>query len=229
MTRDRTVRSGRRRALAVCVLALLAVATLPVLGQTELVLIDGRVLKGKAVRRDGGEYVLTLESGDEISLPAELVRTVRLGEGPKRPEPEKRDDGRTPGSPPGFRRAEPETLAGAPPPEGPSGLRESEPHQLAGEPVRPPTVREQRGTLGEAARFQKDIVKNDWQPTTDWNMDPELQNNWAPSKWAEDIVDNSWKPESAWNAEDDVLKDSRSSWRNGPVDSSWKPTDGFKK
>ena len=37
------------------------------LGQTELELLDGTVIVGTAVRRDGGEYVLMLEDGGASS------------------------------------------------------------------------------------------------------------------------------------------------------------------
>ena len=60
-------------------------------------------------------------------------------------------------------------------------------------------------------------------------MDPEVQNNWAPSKWAESPIDPSWQPTSAFDEKKDVLADSRSTFAKSPVDSSWTPTDGFKK
>jgi hypothetical protein len=216
-----------RRRLAGCLLALLVVSTVPVGGETELVLIDGRVLSGREVRREGDEYVLTLESGDEISLPTQLVESVRLIG--KKEEPEQPDEDEFMQTHPGLRTAGPEALGGVSPPPGPSGLRSEGPQQLAGDPVSRPSRSEQLEVFGEPAEFRKDIVDNSWTPTTDWNMDPETQNNWAPSKWAEDIVDPSWEPESAFDADADVLADSESTWQKGTFDSSWKPTDGFKK
>ncbi len=204
---------------------LLTLATLPASGKTELELIDGRVLTGIEVRREPGLYILRLESGEEVPLPEELVKTVRLVADGKElgadPEP--------PAQPGVIRRSEPELLGGSAPPEGPSGLRSADPQQLAGQPVRAPRPNEQLAALGPPAKFQKDVVKNDWQPTTDWNMDPETQNNWAPSEWAEDVVDNSWEPTSAYDPNEDVMKASRSTWQKSNIDSSWTPTDGFKK
>ena len=121
----------------ICVVTLCALSVLSVQGQTELVLVDGRVIPGESVRRDGGEYVLTLESGDEISLPVELVESVRLASDREREEARAAE--RTSNLQPGFRTGKAETLAGTPPPEGPSGLRSDGPQQLAGQPTRPPT------------------------------------------------------------------------------------------
>jgi len=62
-------------ALGGVVLAL-AASTLP--GETQLVLVDGRILGGTNVRRDGDEYVLLLDNGQEVTIPVPLVETVRL-------------------------------------------------------------------------------------------------------------------------------------------------------
>jgi hypothetical protein len=219
-------RSARRRfrSLAVGALVMVILATHPVEGDTELVLVDGRVLQGTSVRRDGGEYVLTLETGDEISLPAELVESVRLR---ARREDEVPEETEPPLPGLGFRAAGPEPLSVAPP-EGPSGLIVSDPQQLEGMPVRPRTPSEQTAVFGEPARFQPDIVDNSWEPSSDWDMDPEKNNNFAPSTWAEDIVDNSWEPKSAWDPHaEDVLKSGHSTWQKGVIDPTWTPTDGF--
>ncbi len=64
-------------------LALLAalLATAVAMGGAELVLLDGRVVRGESVKRDGDVYVLATESGD-VTMPADLVDRVKLsGEG----------------------------------------------------------------------------------------------------------------------------------------------------
>lgn len=206
-------------------LILLALTTTPASGQTELELIDGRVLTGVEVRREPGLYILRLESGEEISFPEELVKTVRLvfeGE-------ELGGDSALPAPPGVIRRSGPQILGGAAPPAGPTGIRSGAPRQLAGQPVRSERPYDQLAVLGQPSTFQKDVVVNDWRPSTDWNMDPEKQNNWAPSEWAEDIVDHSWEPTSVYDADADVMKSSRSTWQKSKIDSSWAPTDGFKK
>lgn len=159
-----------------------------VLGQAELELIDGRILAGTDVRREGDVYVLTLEGGDTITLPVELVATVRLfGKG------DPRDNGRT----------------------------------LAGYEAKMPTKSEQLEVLGEPSQFQKSVVDSSWVPKSDWDMDPEKQNNFRPSTWSKSPIDPTWKPGSDWSAHDDVLASSRSTWQKSSVDSSWTPTDGF--
>ena len=184
--------------------------------EAELVLRDGRVIRGVDVRRDGDLYVIELESGEKISLPAELVEEVRLsGQG----------DG--PAPPPGIRRGEPQTLSSSLPDEdAPSGLRTGDPQTLAGVEVRPPRPSEQTRVLGPPAEFVKDIVDSSWTPKSDWDMDPS-GNNFNPSTWAEAPVDSDWKPSSAYESGTDVLESGRSDWQTGVVDSSWQPTDAF--
>ncbi len=191
----------------------LALGLSAVLAATELVLLDGRTIDAIDVRRDGGNYLVTLEGGDMIALPLEVVKTIRLtGKGTRKVEV-----------------TEPGLVAGQAVPEGPSGLRQSEPQTLAGERVRAPTTREQLGVLGPPARFQKGVVDSNWTPSSDWDMnanDPH-RNDFAPSTWSKGVVDPTWTPKSAFDANADVLADSRSSFQKGVVDSTWTPTDGF--
>ncbi len=226
-------------ALGGIVLAL-AASTLP--GETQLVLIDGRILSGTNVRRDGDEYVLLLDNGHEITIPVPLVETVRL-EGDDRDVRRRQAEERTAAEAktPAEERAAaavisggltptaPRNLSGTSQPSGPSGLQVALPRTLAGEAVRPPTTAEQLRVLGAPAEFTKNIVDNSWTPTSDWNMDPHQQNNFAPSKWADDVVDNSWEPESAFDKNEDVLESGRATWQKSIVDNSWTPQDGFKK
>jgi hypothetical protein len=187
---------------------LAAIVVCTVWAATDVVLKDGRVIEGTEVRRDGENYILILESGDSIVIPGALVEAVRL----TTPEP--------------FTKADPIELA-APPPEGPTGIVESGAQTLAGTPVRPPTPSEQLKVFGPPAQFQKSLINPDWQPKSDWDMDPERANNFAPSEWADDIIDPNWEPESAFDRKDDALADSRSKWQKSLIDNSWTPTDGF--
>jgi len=179
----------------------------------ELVLADGRVIAGRDVERDGAEYVVTLEGGGSIAIPVELVVEVRLIGRKEPPAP----------VPTGLTVAEPEPFV----PSGPTGLRHGEPVQLAGQAA--PAPSSQLAVFGAPAEFQRDIVDNDWVPTTDWDMRPEVMNNWNPATWAPDVIDPEWHPQSAFDPNEDVLADSRSTWAKAPIDSSWTPTDGFKK
>lgn len=187
------------------IVALLAVLVTAgaIYAATELVLMGGRVVVGDEVRREGDNYVVRLETGQAMVFPADLVEEVRLV-GEDEPEP-----------PP------------APEPEVPTGLTYEEPRVLAGEEVRPPRAGEQTAAIGRPSRFQDDVIDPTWHPTTDWNMDPETQNNFAPSTWAEAPIDPTWHPTSAFDRDEDVLADGRSTWQKSIVDTTWKPTDGF--
>jgi hypothetical protein len=183
-----------KRALRLAGLMLvLAVVALPRADSTQLVLKDGTVLEGIDVKKLEGNYILTTEEGEAVTIPAELVETVKL------------------------------TGVG----EAPSGMRTGEPKTLAGDTITPPRRYEQVENIGPSARFQEDVVDNSWRPSTDWSMDPDEQNDFAPSTWSKGPVDPEWKPKSSWDANEDVLASGRSEWRKSIVDPHWKPTDGF--
>lgn len=193
------------RGFALLSLLILLGAAAPAWAETQLILKDGRVLEGTACYRDGGNYILKLENGDEIAMPEELVEAVGLSgkEDPAEAERDEEDEERLPG----FRYTESETVAGEPP-------------RLADR-------RESLEALGPPARFPRDIVDSRWKPESDWDMDP-ANNDFSPSKWANSPVDPSWKPRSAWDDKKDVLESSRSSWPKNVLDSAWTPTNGFK-
>ena len=218
---------SKRSIAFVLVLAMLVLTIGIVVATSKVVLQDGRVIEGIEVRREGDNYVIVLANGQAIVLPAALVKMVGLGGEPE-PEPgSEEESGYDPRT--GLTRREPEDL-GAPLPEGASGTIYSEPRQLAGEPARMPTTREQLAVLGEPAEFQKDIIDNSWEPTSDWDMDPEKQNNFAPSKWSKDIVDNSWEPTSDWDMDPEKQNNfAPSKFSESIIDNSWTPTDGFAK
>jgi hypothetical protein len=214
MTRSRT---------ALVVAIVLAVSS--ALAAVELVLTDGQVLPGVDVRREGNVYLLETESGAVLTFPVELVDQVRLAM--KSRKPTKATD-----PPPGYRNEGPENLGGQVLDEenrGPTGMREGQPQTLAGQPVRPARPSEQTAVLGKPAEFQQDVVRMDWVPETDWNMDPHEQNNFAPSTWSKSIVDTDWQPKSAFDPKEDVMADSKSSWQKGLSNPTWTPEDGFKK
>lgn len=187
---------SRRIVLA---LVLLAPGAIPAWSASAVVLQDGQVLSGIDVRRQGEEVLLTLEGGNVITLPASIVKEIRLsGDG----SPAKK--------------------------EAPSAFRNEGPEVLAGEEVRAPRTSEQVANAGSTSRFQQDVVDSNWQPTTDWDMDPS-NNDFAPSTWSRGPVDPNWQPDSAFDAQEDVLAGGRSGWQKSIVDPSWKPEDGFRR
>ena len=179
-----------------------AVWPLPSAAAASLELVDGRVLAGMDVWREGPIYVLELDSGLEMALPVELVSRVVLESDGSAEEGEAPDTAAVEESPP---RAE----------------------ALVGADLVTPAPASSMATLGKPANFRRDLVDSRWTPTTDWNMDAGSQNNFNPARWARPPIDPSWKPEPAWDAASDALQDRRSTWSRNIVDSSWQPTDGF--
>lgn len=212
-----------RRLLSILVLCLLVVPGVRS-SEFEVVLKNGQSIMGQDLQRAGGSYLISLDTGEILTVPAELVEEVRLS-GQRTPDP--------PPNPPGLLYPEPQVLAGdAGALEKNPGMVQAEPQVLAGssspEAVRPVTPSEATAVFGEPARFQKGISDPQWHPETDWNMDPETQNNFAPSTWSKSVVDSDWEPESAFDYED-VLAPSESTFQAGMGDPTWHPTDGFAK
>jgi hypothetical protein len=187
-----------------CIVAaslVLAVAVFPpALAEAELVLEDGQVLSGLDVELKDGVYTLELETGSYLSLPAALVKEVRLTGG----EEEREEEAST--GPP----ARPEILAGPP------------------EPVREPTPAEQLAVFREpAAAFQRNLVDHTWRPESDWDMDPE-RNNFRPTRWIEAPFDNTWKPVNAYSWDTDVTTFNQARWQKSVIDPIWHPVNGFR-
>jgi hypothetical protein len=171
----------------------------PVNAKASLKLKDGRVLEGTDVRREGDLYILTIEGGAVVPVPAALVVEVGIESEPGDPAAD----------------------------ELPTGLTYAEPQTLAGGPVEPPRTEDQLAVFGEPAKFQQDVVHTTLEPSY-WVLDP-AENNFNPSTWSESPIDSEWHPTSAFDPNEDVMKASESTWSKGPIDSTWVPQDGFKK
>lgn len=190
-----------------------------VLAGAELVLQDGQTLQGVGVRRAGDQYLLELESGDVLTLPASLVRSVRLTGDDIEP-------------PTGLVNRGPDVLAGPPDDEGsrkqrgPSGIRRGDPQVLAGEPVRPPRTSDQLKVLGEPSRFQRSPVDPSWAPGSAFDSHSDVLEQ-GRANWQGDILEPDWTPSSAFDADHNVLKPGRSRWQESIIDPSWRPADGF--
>lgn len=111
----------------------------------------------------------------------------------------------------------------------PGGLQPAEPQTLAGRPGGPalPSPHEQVEVLGDGSRFQRNVIDPHWQPTSDWRMDPEL-NNFNPARWYKAPIDSTWHPRSAYRASTDVTQFNPARWYASPIDPTWWPTDGFR-
>jgi hypothetical protein len=201
--------------------ALVVLVCSAVWADVEILLRDGRLLKGTDVRREGDLYLLQHESGTVLPLPLALVMEVRLLETGPSPEPPPSVIDPTTGI---TYRREAATLAGSE--ERPPGLVPAGPQTLAGlDPVLR-TEAEQLAALGPAASFRHGVIDPTWIPGSDWlEPDPEAA-LWSYVRWRQGAVDASWQPRSGWGTED-VLEGSRASWSVAPLDASWQPRSGF--
>jgi hypothetical protein len=165
----------------------------------ELVFGTGDTIKGKEVRREGNDYVLTTFDGGTVRIPLSDIAEIRLVDAPKP-------------------RVEPEEESWPP-----TGLTPGEPQVLAGEKVTPPRPSDQLEVFGEPAKFPQTSYDPTWRPKSALGPDALADSR---STWVESSHDPSWQPESAF-AEANTLDDSRSTWQEPPSDPSWAPQDGF--
>jgi hypothetical protein len=182
-----------------------AVATAAALAGAELVLLDGQVVRGDSVRREGDIYVLTMPSG-EFTIPVDLVEQVRLTSPPPAADPTRPD------------------WVG----DGPTGVKAGPPVQLAGPQVPLPPPSAQQAVFGKPAEFKKASIDPTWTPTPAWDPNVDVLAE-SRSTWKKASIDPTWTPKSAYDPNVDVLAESRSTWQDSPMDSTWTPTDGFKK
>jgi len=187
-------------------LLLIAVGAIPCAGEVRLHLSSGQVLEGTDVRREDGNYYLTMMDGGVIPIPQELVTSVELIGDKKEPPPE--DDK---------------------PVWPPTGFTPSKPQQLEGQAVTPPSRREQLEALGDPSKFQQGVFDPYWHPESDWKIDPTNpnRNDFAPSEWTESIIDPDWVPENAYP--EDHIEFAPSEFKENIIDPSWVPQDAFKK
>ncbi len=186
------------------VMLLAAVLAAPSAG-VELVLQNDELLVGESVERDEAYYLLTLASGEVVTLPVSLVREVRLFQG------ELRDDEDTVLSP--FR--EPGFIVGRAGDVGPNASPESL-----------PKVADQLEVFGEPRGWRRAPVDPFWMPDSDWSNDLS-QNDFAPARWSESSYDFNWTPGGEFNDRPEALNQSRSRWRRWITDPYWVPRDGF--
>jgi hypothetical protein len=210
-------------ALAIAIVAALVAGLSTTPAGYELVLADERVLEGFDLRLRDGVYQLTLESGDVITFPAELVTEVRLND--KQAQSDELDVH------PDVEAHDPETLAGQEDEVHPHVVA-SEPQTIAGQegvPTGPPTTSEQLDAFGRPGnQFQKSPMDPNWTPKSAYDRDVDVLAS-SRSKWAESPMDNEWVPESGFRHPDPTNNFNQSKWAQSPMDNEWVPQDGFKK
>ncbi|HET9299328.1 MAG TPA: hypothetical protein VFO11_05240, partial [Candidatus Polarisedimenticolaceae bacterium] len=175
---------------------MLAVASL--IAAVLVVLDDGEAVRGKDVRRDGEQVVITMEAGARLRLP--LRRVVEI-----RPLPEEEEE-------------ESSHEAG--------GIVRAKPATLAGDPIDPSTPREQTAALGEPARFADSPVQIPPWPRSDWPSDPKKGNNFAPSFFKPGPRDPAWTATSGFPT--GGARSARSTWARSPVSPEWHPADTWR-
>ena len=189
----------------IIVAAAIALAVVPAFAdEVVLVLEDGQELRGVDVERTPEAYVLTLATGEKLSLPASLITEVRLSA-----EGATKDD---------------------PPREPPTGIEVTEGKELTGAPDdgKTPRIDDQLAAFGDDNRsnFRRGPIDPIWRPTSDWDLSTDVT-EFNPAHWYRAPIDASWTPRSAYDGSYDVFSGKRASWQRSLIDPTWRPTDGF--
>jgi hypothetical protein len=186
----------------------------------ELLLSDGRVLRGVDVKLEGGFYLIELETGEIAAIPASLVRKVHLL-GTRTTE-----EGTTVGTATDVARPAADQDPISRFVETRPGWQRGDPKDLAGAPWRLHDAQRQTAVLGPPARFQRSPLPFRFKPVHAWDRSINvLAAN--RSKWQGTSLDPVWKPESAFDHRTDVLAASRSTWPRAPRATSWNPSNSF--
>ncbi len=181
--------------LQVVALSAALLAPLPAGAAAELVLLDGRTLRGESVELMDDQLVLRTEAGDFVPIPVRLVRELRIIEGEETP-------------PTGLRVAAPRVLVGPPggvrpvaPSEalaafrrGPAEFRRS-PRDPIWEPVSAYSW-ETDVTEFSPARWARSILDPTWRPKSAFKRDVTEFN---PARWARPVFRAEWYPQGGWS------------------------------
>ena len=185
----------RRSAFPAALLAL-ALAASPARAAAEVVLTDGTVLDGIDLELKDGSYLLEVQPGAVVTIPAQLVAEVRL----------RGDDARAPS---GIRVTKAQTLAGPDEPPRTPGYRE----QLAAFD-RPP-ARFAQGTLEtrwrprqslgrerdvtnfNPARWYRAPIDPVWEPQSAFDAAGDVT-NFNPARWYVAPTRTEWQPRDAF-------------------------------
>ena len=161
-------------------LTLVVMSSSPRVPHMSLELVDGRMLDGVAVRREGQIFILTMDSGAELAFPVELVRTVHVtGDrapqtlaGPTIVPPRTEDQLAVLGEPAEFQKnlIDPRWT--------PSSDWNMDPHT--------------QNNFNPSTWSQSPIDPS-WQPRSDWGPDTDVLKD-SRSRWRPSIIDSTWAP-----------------------------------
>ena len=176
--------------LSALVVVCAAAAGVPLFGAAELKLSDGQVLRGADVRRDGDVYILILDNGSAVSLPSDLVVSVRLEEDAKP-------------APTGIVVANEGTqLSGAEvaPPRTDQQLKVlGKPSEFAPGPVDPtwhpePAFNPNQDVLADSrSTWAQGPVDPDWTPESAFDGRDDVMAD-SRSSFSQGVVDSAWQP-----------------------------------
>jgi hypothetical protein len=186
----------------------------------QIVLVDGRVLTARAVRRRDDLFLVTIGVDETIPLPLDLVRRIRFVE---------RDTGPTPEPDPPTVSNEIETPEEQAVPKKTSEARgeTEEPTRadaVASRPSLPPARSRQLAVLGEQAVFPQPPVEP-WRPTDAYGRSRDVS-DFNPAEWFR-VHDHNWRPESAWETLPDLPDIDTGHWYRPTNPWRWRPTDGW--
>ena len=162
---------------------------------SSLVLTDGQIIKGTAVKRQGDAYLVTMEGGNTVAFPAALVKEIKLEDDPKVETLPRLDD------------SGPKTLVG--PGEFASQDRKDQlkvfgpPTQWSKDAVDTswmPTSAfdpDKDVLAGSRATWSKSAVDTTWTPKSVFDLDKDVLAG-SRSTWTKSPIDTTWKPTDGW-------------------------------
>lgn len=176
------------------VVALLLVGALAE-ASSSLVLTDGQIIKGTAVKRQGDAYLVTMVGGNTVAFPVALVKEVKLEDDPPvKAQPRIDDSG-------------PKTLAG--PGEFASQDRKDQ-LKVFGPPTRwskdavdttwmPTSAYDPDNDVlaGSRSTWSKSVIDTTWTPQSVFDLDKDVLAG-SRSTWSKSVIDTTWKPTDGW-------------------------------
>jgi hypothetical protein len=216
-------------------LLLLVLAVPAALAGAEVTLKGGRVLKGSEVKKEEGFYNLLMEDGNLLSIPLELVESIRLvdesavgtrpGEVPNQVRSSRSGGGGASGAAIATRRAplSTEEAEGGTGGEAEAGEPRGEGEDLAGSPLG-----EKAGIRSEGSETLSGPEPADMQNVRVGRGRQGKAEEYAGGEWGgSSTFDPTWKPESAYTEETDVSNFNPVEWSRQPTDPTWEPESAY--
>jgi hypothetical protein len=186
-------------------------ATTVASADAHLVLRDGQVLSGTSLEQEDGLYLLTLESGDVLPLPAALVLEVHRSATRAEEDPAEQD-------------------GPAPLPQLEMELVPAQPRELPsddiGVPERPRRLIELPDGGRSASTFSRSLIDPAYVLESGYAERPML-GVFDESLWGGGPLDPNWKLDSGWELPEGEPTLHPDRWNKAAQRPFWKPKDGF--